>query len=179
MKKVTMIFNIMGDPVAKARPRFTGRGGSSRAYTPKKTTDYENRVENAFALKQVEWELLNGIKWPLDWTYKLTILASFRIPESYPKWRKDLIKEGRIKMTTKPDWDNIGKIVSDALNGVAYLDDGQVAGASVQKQYVASDDEEPSVYVMIEGYCDKDDRWTEDYKAIHSMKQAQKARKKT
>ena len=33
----------------------------------------------------------------------------------------------------KPDWDNIGKAVCDALNGVAYKDDSQASIGSVEK----------------------------------------------
>lgn len=35
--------------------------------------------------------------------------------------------------TYKPDVDNIGKVVLDALNGVAYLDDKQVTLLRVRK----------------------------------------------
>jgi len=37
--------------------------------------------------------------------------------------------------TSKPDWDNVGKIVSDAINKVVFIDDAQVAEATVQKKY--------------------------------------------
>ena len=33
------------------------------------------------------------------------------------------------------DWDNLGKLVSDALNGVAYIDDSQIQGCVVRKHY--------------------------------------------
>jgi Holliday junction resolvase RusA-like endonuclease len=38
-------------------------------------------------------------------------------------------------VSVKPDWDNYGKLVSDALNGVAWVDDGQVACCTVEKLY--------------------------------------------
>ena len=34
-------FTVPGQPVAKGRPKFTMQGGFARAYTPKKTADYE------------------------------------------------------------------------------------------------------------------------------------------
>ena len=37
--------------------------------------------------------------------------------------------------TKKPDCDNIAKIVLDALNGIAYHDDAQVAELTVIKTY--------------------------------------------
>jgi Holliday junction resolvase RusA-like endonuclease len=37
--------------------------------------------------------------------------------------------------TSKPDFDNLAKIVGDALNKVAWLDDAQIAAAWVRKVY--------------------------------------------
>ena len=48
-------------------------------------------------------------------------------------------------MPGKPDWDNIGKIVCDSLNLVAYHDDSAVVDAQVRKFY----SETPRVDVMI------------------------------
>lgn len=48
--------------------------------------------------------------------------------------------------TKKPDADNIAKTICDALNGVAYDDDKQIAWLSVYKQY----SENESIYVTIE-----------------------------
>ena len=35
----------------------------------------------------------------------------------------------------KPDVDNITKVILDALNGVAYLDDSGVIAVTVEKEY--------------------------------------------
>lgn len=40
-----------------------------------------------------------------------------------------------IRPTRKPDFDNIGKIICDALNGIAYRDDAQIVDALVRKFY--------------------------------------------
>lgn len=40
-----------------------------------------------------------------------------------------------IAAMVKPDWDNIGKIVCDALNGIAYKDDAAITDATVCKRY--------------------------------------------
>lgn len=42
---------------------------------------------------------------------------------------------GQVVPTVKPDWDNVGKIVCDALNGIAWHDDAQVTQATVRKLY--------------------------------------------
>lgn len=46
----------------------------------------------------------------------------------------------------KPDSDNIAKVVADALNGIAYDDDAQIADLTVIKRYT----EDPCVKVTIE-----------------------------
>jgi Holliday junction resolvase RusA-like endonuclease len=45
----------------------------------------------------------------------------------------------------KPDWDNVGKIISDALNEVAYKDDSQIYQCTVAKMY----SDRPRVFVQI------------------------------
>ena len=45
-----------------------------------------------------------------------------------------------ISPTKKPDADNIGKVVLDALNKVAFKDDNQVSSLFIEKRY--SEDEE-------------------------------------
>ena len=40
-----------------------------------------------------------------------------------------------IRPIRKPDWDNVGKIICDALNGIAYRDDAQIVDALVRKFY--------------------------------------------
>jgi len=47
----------------------------------------------------------------------------------------------------KPDWDNLGKIASDALEGLAYKRDGQIATGIVHKRY----SNQPRLEIEIEG----------------------------
>ena len=77
---------------------------------------------------------------------KLTITAYFPIPSSASKKKKELMLAGIIRPTIKPDWDNIGKIVTDALNHLAYDDDKQIVEAIVRKLY----SDEPRVEIEIE-----------------------------
>ena len=58
----------------------------------------------------------------------ILLVDAYRVlPKSRPK--KVLCEED----TFKPDWDNIGKLVSDALNGLAWKDDSQVVKADISK----------------------------------------------
>lgn len=56
------------------------------------------------------------------------------VPVSWSKRAKRLALLGGILPTTKPDWDNHGKI-TDGLNGIVWHDDSQVADSRVIKRY--------------------------------------------
>ena len=134
-------FVIPGKPFGKQRPRMTRVG---HTYTPKETTNYENLVKVLFSEKYP-----NHV--PTDKSVVMVVEAEFPIPTSWSKKKKEKALHGYIT-PHKPDWDNIGKIISDALNGIAYLDDSQIYKAVVVKAY----SESPKVKVFIE-YEDPDD----------------------
>ena len=76
----------------------------------------------------------------------MRIRAYFAIPASDSKKQRAQKVQGAIRPTKKPDWDNIGKIIADSLNGVAYRDDSQIVDAQVRKFFGT----EPRVEVTIE-----------------------------
>ena len=82
---------------------------------------------------------------------ELTIKAFMGIPASAWKKKREQMIFGEIKPTKKPDWDNIGKLVTDALNGIAWHDDAQIVKSTVIKVYTA---DKPRIEVTIR----KDDR---------------------
>lgn len=117
-------FTVWGEPKGKARPRVTRSG---HAYTPKDTVAYEKQVQAAF-LQQTDRQKRSG-------ALSITIFACFEPPKSDSKIKRADKLNGKIKPTKKPDWDNIGKIICDALNGLAYDDDAQITDATVIKRY--------------------------------------------
>ena len=60
-------------------------------------------------------------------------------PKSWSKARREEVIRRGMCPTCRPDLDNLMKGVADALNGVAYKDDGQIAGAVIRKQYGRKD----------------------------------------
>lgn len=66
------------------------------------------------------------------------------IPASWSERDKRLARTGGILPTTKPDWDNHGK-VTDALNGIVWHDDSQVVDGRVVKRY----SDEPGLRVEV------------------------------
>lgn len=124
---MTIYFTIPGPPVGKGRHRTT-KGGWN--YTPHKTVAYEELVERCFLTA-----IGQGFV-PLQGALRIKIFAGYPIPKSTSKKRRAAMLAGTELPTKKPDWDNIGKIICDALNGVAYEDDKQVTESQMRKRYI-------------------------------------------
>jgi Holliday junction resolvase RusA-like endonuclease len=122
-------FTVPGQPVAKARARVCVNRGKVHSFTPAKTTAYESTVRLAFTLAYPNHVPLEGALW-------VEATAYFMPPKSFtlPKPHEDVDIED-IPHTKRPDADNIAKIFSDALNGVAWRDDSQIASLSIDKRY--------------------------------------------
>ena len=73
------------------------------------------------------------------------IIAYYEIPQSTSEKNKKKMLKHIIRPTKKPDWDNIGKVICDSLNKIAYNDDKQVVDSQVRKFY----SENPRVDVVI------------------------------
>lgn len=114
-------FTIPGEPVSKERPRF-GRG---RAYTPARTLLHEQKVIDAYDLACPLLEPLTG---------RVAIRIHFH---NGNRRRRDL--------------DNMTKLILDALNGVAYVDDHQVDRITATKQYAPGN---PHTHVTITALTD-------------------------
>lgn len=101
----------------KERPRATTRGGRATVYTSSKQSRAEATIL-ASALK------LN-LPPPLTGPIKLQVQVRRKMPKSWPKKRRaDLLGDW---VDAKPDSDNVLKNISDAFNGVLWVDDKQVA----------------------------------------------------
>lgn len=66
---------------------------------------------------------------------KVTIYAVFTVPAKWTVEKKKLARRNEIAPESKPDCDNIAKAILDALNGIAYKDDSQVAELVVKKRF--------------------------------------------
>lgn len=126
-----------GTPRGQGRPRFSRVNG---AYKSSEDKAYER------ALCMAYWAEHAG-KRPMDGPLTIRIKAIFPIPKSKPKQEQELMRQGEIKPTCRPDMDNIQKSVLDALNKVAFPDDKAVTWLIGQKVY----GDVPGVYVEIDG----------------------------
>lgn len=130
-----MRFEVLGKPVAKARPRMTRQGF---AYTPVKTVNYENLVKYTFQSEFPQHEPFKGY-------IEASITAIFEVPKSYSKKKAKELLETHNNYNHKPDCDNLAKIILDSLNGIAYKDDSQVTILHINKEY----GEQPKVVVEL------------------------------
>ena len=66
---------------------------------------------------------------------KVSIVARYTPPASWANWRREYAMEHQTPKATKPDFDNIAKLVGDACNGIVWADDAQIAHCDVDKTY--------------------------------------------
>lgn len=127
----SIMFQVPGKPQGKARARtfYNMSAGKHSSVTPEKTVLYENLIKNQFL------NCANGFYMEKGKPVTLRIVARFLPPQSASKKKKQQMLNGEILPLKKPDMDNIVKVVADALNGVAYHDDTQIALVSAKKAY--------------------------------------------
>ena len=124
MNTVTLV--IPGTPTPKGRSRSTRSG---RHYTPAATRAAETSV-------LAVWLVTTQHARPAhEGPVTLDLIATFVPPASWPKWKRERALAGEWPHTSRPDVDNLVKLVKDGLNGAAWLDDSQVTNVSGAKQY--------------------------------------------
>lgn len=131
-------FCVYGEPQGKGRPRFSTVCGHVKTQTPEQTVIYENLV-------RTEYRSQSGKRFPDDAMLDVRIFAYYSIPKSVSKKKRQAMLDKKVRPTKKPDFDNIGKVICDSLNGIAYRDDAQIVDSMVRKFY----SETPRVVVSI------------------------------
>ena len=134
-------FTIPGPPKGKQRPRICRVNGRSMAYTPKGTIEYEKLVRASYTA-------VSKAKFERNLPLEISILALYPIPKYVSRKTKELMLNGYLFPTKKPDADNVIKVILDALNGVAYRDDVQIYRVYLEKMYA----EIPETKVLIKNY---------------------------
>lgn len=112
IERTVLEFDI--DPVPKGRPRFTRSG---MAYTPAKSRAFETEL-SYMARAQYRGKPLEGA---LQVHIRCQMIKPKTVRREYP--------------SVKPDGDNFLKAISDALNGVLWVDDAQIVDLSISKRY--------------------------------------------
>jgi Holliday junction resolvase RusA-like endonuclease len=99
-------------------------------YTPKDTVKWERAIA-ACARATPPARLLDG---------PLRARMVFHLPKPKSKPKKQIYPD------TKPDWDNLGKSVTDALEGLVFTNDSRFCKVFVEKIY----GDPPRVEIMLE-----------------------------
>jgi len=136
-----MNISIPGIPLPTRRARHSRRKGKTITYDP--LSEEKETIRWQIRSKLSNFELIEG---PIELEFKFFM----PIPRSTPKKNLQLILDGKIKHTKKPDVDNVMKTYMDCMTGIVYIDDGQVYKVSACKMY----SEYPRTEITI--------RWLED-----------------
>jgi Holliday junction resolvase RusA-like endonuclease len=116
---------IPGEPIAQPRVKVSTKNGFARAYTERDHPIHAYKQAVSLAYVNAGGEVLDG-------PVAIKIVCWFDRPKSHSKKRRQQPEP----KATKPDLDNLGKAILDALNEIAYNDDGQVCRLTVEKWYV-------------------------------------------
>lgn len=135
---------IPGEPVAQPRHRFRvmGKGDAAIAvpYLPKK-----HAVHGWKAAVALLYQAANAGVAPLDGPLEVALAFVLPRPESYTTKRGPNVRAWHDR---KPDPDNLVKAALDALKGVAWRDDAQIARMSIAK-VMASATEPPGMWIEV------------------------------
>lgn len=136
---------VKHEPVPQPRQRYrvvrAAKGAFAQNYTPARhpVNDYK------FALR-IAWRAAHGDTM-LEGALSLTVCFVLKRARSR--------RRGGIWHAHRPDVDNLLKSVMDALNSVAWRDDGQIARLRADKRY-AAEGEAPRVAVLVEPMVESD-----------------------
>lgn len=136
---MTISFHVPGQPVGKGRPRIGRVAGQARMFTPAKTASYEGTVAMAAQQAMAGAPLIQG-------PARAVLRLALAIPASWSQKKQEQARVGAVLPTTKPDADNVVKVIFDAINGVVWRDDSQVVELVLTKVYGST----PGVSVQIE-----------------------------
>jgi Holliday junction resolvase RusA-like endonuclease len=120
----SIVIEIAGEPRGKGRPRFTRTG---HAFTPAATRAYESAIRYAAQLEM-------NSRPPFAGALEVRVAATFPVPISWSKRKREAALAGTVPHITKPDCDNLLKCI-DALNQIVFADDKQIVHAVVIKRY--------------------------------------------
>lgn len=132
-------FIIDGDPVAQGRPRFTRSG---RVYTPKKTEEALDNVVRVIEEYQKAFGEIDQINFPV------------RVVMDFVHSRPKRMRKGpQICKPSKPDIDNLQKLILDGISkSNLWTDDNIVVSINASKYYAASGETAYSVFYIFEEY---------------------------
>jgi len=132
------VIDLAGTPQGKGRGRAAVVNGRAHVFTPAKTRSYEAQLRYA-------GEQAMAGRPPSDAPIRLTMTVCLAVPQSWSKKKRAQALSGRVWPTVKPDADNSLKL-TDALNGICFVDDKQIVIVSLMKVY----SERPGLFIEVD-----------------------------
>lgn len=123
----TITFEVPGKPQGKRRARFFRAGHFIKSHADPQTVNYETFIREMFCLAYPGHV-------PQAGEVEVKIMAFCPMPKTSNK-RRAMMISGEIRPATRPEVDNIGKVILDALTGLAFKNDSQVVSLIVGKWY--------------------------------------------
>ena len=118
-------FTVPGNPQALKRHRTFNMKGRSIQYDPSKGDKADFLAKCMEHKPETPW---TGPVW-------VTLRFTFSRPKSHLRANGQVKPSAPMMHATKPDVDNLTKLVMDALNGVFFRDDSQVYYTDARKGY--------------------------------------------
>lgn len=123
-----MYFTVNGKPKPQERHKHARAGNFIKTYDPSKKDKQDFLIQvREFAPKQ-----------PLSGELRMILVFYMPRPKNHfrtGKYKNELKPISPLYHTNVPDADNLAKFVMDALSGVFYEDDKQIAQLKVEKMY--------------------------------------------
>lgn len=124
-------FEILGDPIPLARPRFSRTG----------TFDSQAKLKEGYG-----WQLKSQFRQePLTCPIGLDIRFYMPIPKNTSGIKRRQMLAGMIQHIKRPDLDNLVKFILDCMNKIIFTDDSQIVDINCRKQY----SEQPSTVIQL------------------------------
>ena len=121
-----------------------GKGGRplpfAKTYKNPKTARYAAVVTHYAKAAMALRPLLEG-------ALACDILCIFALPAGRHRKREPVAREWRM---TKPDWDNLGKPICDAMKGVVYFEDSHIVDGRVRTIWGAQGEEPRAIITLSE-----------------------------
>lgn len=115
---------IPGKPCAWQRARSNG----------KVRFDSPEQARNKMTISQIGAAAMRG-RPPLEGPIEVTVGAFWPYPKSMSQKKRSVY--GSQFFTSRPDADNVGKLLGDALNNIVWRDDAQICALLITKRYGA------------------------------------------
>lgn len=137
-----VMFELAGEPRAWSRP-----GATIRTINGRQVIHWYLRAEEGEYREAVQWAAKAAMRGKRPTVQPVALLchAFLPIPVTWTTRERMDARAGVLLPTGRPDWDNLGKIVADAIKGIVWGDDAAVIDGRVIKRY----SDEPALRVEV------------------------------